>query len=123
MSNADKKMKLKKDNLVVINIPRFAIPEEFAETYVTVVNKFCSDLRISMIQDWQDGMSIGDFDTMYANNNFYPIFYKRTNYEGIGSIITPQIQNISKYIEHESGLCIDRGKIVSLFEENNEEEN
>lgn len=115
-------MELKKDNLVVIDIPRFAIPEEFAETYVTVVNKFCSDLRISMIKDWQDGMSIGDFDTVYANSNFYPVFYKRTNYEGIGNIITPQIQNISKYIENEQDVCIDRNKIVSLFGERDEDE-
>lgn len=118
-------MQLKKDNLVVISMPRFVIPEEFAETYVTVVNKFCSDLRISMIQDWQDGMSIGNFDDVYINSNFYPLFYKRTSYDGIETIIIPRIQSISKYIEIEQGICIDRNKIVSLFNESkeNEEEN
>lgn len=116
-------MKLKNQNLVSINIPKFVVPEEFAEKYIMSVNKFCCDLRNNLIEDYIDNnMDIGEFDNVYTEGNFYPVFYKKTTLEGTGNLCVPEIENIPKYVEAPNKYVLDRYAILKLFEDSEVEE-
>lgn len=116
-------MKLKNQNLVSINIPRFVIPEEFAEKYIMSVNKFCCDLRNNLIEDHiENNMDIGEFDNVYTGGDFYPVFYKKTTLEGTGNLCVPEIENIPKYVEAPNKYILDRDAMLKLFKDSEVQE-
>lgn len=116
-------MELKNQNLVSINIPRFVIPEEFADEYILFVNKFCCDLRNKLIMDhFDNNMDIGEFDNVYTEGNFYPVFYKKTNLEGTGTLCIPEIENIPKYVQTSNKYVLDRDAMLKLFKDSEVQE-
>lgn len=111
-------MEIKNQNLVSINIPRFVVPEEYAQCYIIFVNKFCCELRNRLIEDHADNnMDIGGFDNVYTGGEFYPVFYKQTTLEGTGALCVPEVEYIPKYVEATNKYVLDRDAIVELFED------
>lgn len=116
-------MEIKNQNLVSIDIPKFVVPEEFAQYYIMFVNKFCSDLRNKLIEDHVDNdMDIGEIDNVYSGGKFYHIFYKKTNLEGTGALCVPQVQNISRYVEAPNKYVLDRDAMLKLFKDSEVQE-
>lgn len=98
------------------------VPEEFAEEYIMFVNRFCCDLRNKLIENHiEDKMELGEYDNVYSDGEFYPVFYKKTNLEGAGALCVPEIENISKYVET-SNKCISREAMLKLFKDDEVEE-
>lgn len=117
------KVELKEENLVVIEMPKVAVPKHLAEHYLKFINKVCSDLTNYLVIDFCNDDEVYKFENVYANSKFYPVACKRTNFEDILNICRPNVTHYDKFVELEGDSYYScKEEIVKLYEPEPKEE-
>lgn len=117
------KIELKEEKLVLIEIPKIAVPKELAKYYLLAINKFCNDLTNCQVKDFCDGDNVYKFENIYINGKFYPVACKRTNYENILNMYRPTVTHYDKFVELESQSCYSyKDEIIKLYEGSQQQE-
>ena len=112
------KIKLKEENLVVIEMPKIVVPEHLAEHYLKFINKVCSDLTNYQVTDFCDDDVVYKIENVYGNGKLYPVACKRTNFEDILNIYRPNVTQYDKFVELESDSYYSyKDEIVKLYEQ------
>ncbi len=116
-------VQLKEENLVLIEMPKLAVPKDLAEHYLNFINKICNDITNMQVQDFCDGDVVYKYENVYVNGEFYPVVCKRTNFENILNIFRPVVTHYDKFVEVEGEdtySCRDR--IVQLYKQTQKQE-
>ena len=117
------KIELKDENLVVIEMPKIAVPKHLAEHYLKFINKVCSDLTNYQVIDFCNDDEVYKIESVYVNSKFYPVACKRTNFEDILNICRPNVTYYDKFVELESESYYSyKEEIVKLYEQTLEKE-
>lgn len=93
-------MQINRDNpVVVIDIPRFCVPAEYADIFVQGANKFWAQTQNAIVDICEHKRL--EYDNHYTNGEFIPTVKKIDSYTGVLNKVV-DVEQLDKYVEIDS---------------------
>lgn len=106
-------MKLVNDeSVVVIDIPRFCVPVEYAPEFIQKANDYFAGVRNLMLT--YNGKNIVDYDTHYVNGEFIPLVKQFNSYSDVLNEHI-RVTQVDKYVSVDTEEKLEYSAIEQLW--------